>query len=120
MKIVLADDHHVMRQGLHALLEREKDFQIVGESGDGLEVLRLVERERPEVLVLDLMMPGLNGWAVTEQVRKASPRTRVVILSMHADDSYVVEALRYGATGYVLKDSTAVDLVKAVREAAAG
>jgi two-component system response regulator NreC len=118
--IVLADDHHVVRQGLRSLLEAEPDFSVIGETGDGLEVTQLVERLRPHVLVLDLMMPGLNGLEVTRQVSQRSPQTRVVILSMHANEAYVLEALRAGAAAYILKESTADELVRAVREAVAG
>ena len=118
--IVLADDHHVVRQGLRALLEAEPDFTVVGEAADGLEAVHLVERMQPNVLVLDLMLPGLSGLEVTRQVRQRSPQTRVVILSMHANEAYVVEALRNGAAAYVLKDASAAELVHAVREVAAG
>lgn len=118
--IVLADDHHIVRQGLRALLESEPNFRLVGETGDGLEAVRMVEKLQPQVLITDVMMPGLNGLEVTRQVHKAAPHTRVIILSMHANDAYVVEALKNGAVGYVLKDSQASDLVKAVKEVAAG
>ncbi len=118
--IVLADDHHVVRQGLRTLLEAEPDFSVVGETGDGVEAAQLVERLRPDVLVLDLMMPGLNGLEVTRQVSQRSPQTHVVILSMHASEAHVLEALRSGAAGYVLKESTSAELVLAVREAVAG
>ena len=118
--IVLADDHRVVRQGLRALLEAEPGFRLVGEAGDGLETVQLVERLHPDVLVLDLMMPGLNGLEVTLQVGKRSPQTRVVILSMHANEAYVLEALRNGAAGYVLKDAGVTELVQAVREVTAG
>ncbi len=117
--IVLADDHKVVRQGLRAVLEANPHFRVIGEAGNGLETTRLVERLRPDVLVLDLMMPGLSGLEVTRQVKKRSTKTRVVILSMHRDESYVLEALKSGAAGYVLKDSSAEELVKAVHEAAA-
>jgi two-component system response regulator NreC len=118
--IVLADDHHVVRQGLRSLLEAESDFSVVGEAGDGLEATQLVERLQPDVLVLDLMMPSLNGLEVTRQVSQRSPRTHVVILSMHPNEAYVLEALRAGAAAYVLKESTSAELVRAVREAVAG
>lgn len=118
--LLLADDHHVVRQGLRALLQTEPDFRVIGEASDGLEVADLVERMKPTVLVVDLMMPGLNGLEVTRQVSKRSPQTRVLILSMHSDEAYVLQALRNGAAGYVLKDSSAADLVHGVREVAAG
>lgn len=117
--IVLADDHPVVRQGLRAVLEAEPDFCIIGEAGDGLETAQLVERLRPHVLVVDLMMPSLTGLEVTRQVRQRSPHTRVVMLSMYANEAYVLEALRNGAAGYVLKDAGADELVRAVREVAA-
>ena len=118
--IVLAEDHHMVRQGLKLVLEQEKNFRLVGEASDGLEAIRLVETVKPGVLVLDLMIPRLHGLDVTRHVRKNCPATRVIILSMHADEPYVMEALRNGAAGYVLKDSTGGDLVKAVREVNAG
>jgi two-component system, NarL family, response regulator NreC len=120
ISIMLADDHPIVRQGLKALLESEQNFQLVGEAGDGLEAVRLAIRLKPDVLVTDVMMPGLNGLEVTRQVTKSLPQTRVIILSMYTDDSYVLEALKNGATGYVLKDSQATDLVEAIREVAAG
>lgn len=118
--ILLADDHPVVRHGLRALLEAERDFRIVGEADDGLETVRMVESLQPDVLVLDLMMPSLNGLEVTRQVCQRVPQTQVIILSMHADEAYVLEALRNGAVGYVLKDASAGELVRAVREVIAG
>jgi DNA-binding NarL/FixJ family response regulator len=118
--ILLAEDHQLVRQGFRALLAGEKDFSIVGETGDGLEALRLAEQLTPHVLVLDLMLPGLNGLEVTRQLTKRGSPTKVVILSMHANEAYVLAALRNGAAAYVLKDSSALDLVRAVREVLAG
>jgi DNA-binding NarL/FixJ family response regulator len=120
MTIVLADDHHLVRQGLRALLEAEPDLSIVGEAADGLKAADLVDRLKPDVLVADLMMPGLSGLEVARLVTKRSPGTKVVVLSMHANEGYVLEAMRNGANAYVLKDGTADDLVRAVREVAAG
>jgi len=117
--IVLADDHHVVRQALKSLLETESGFEFVGEAGDGIEALKVVERLRPRILVCDLMMPGLNGLEVTRQVTKDT-KTRVIILSMHSSDAHVSEALKNGASGYVLKDAQASELVHAIREVAAG
>ena len=118
--IVLADDHTIVRQGLRLLLEAEPDFSIVGEASDGLEVAGLVDRLRPDVLVLDLMMPGVSGLEVTRIVCQQFPETSVVILSMHADESYVLAALKNGASAYVLKDAGAEDLLQAVREVVQG
>ena len=118
--IVLADDHHIVRHGLKVVLEAERDFKLVGEAADGLETVKQVERHLPNVLVLDLAMPRLHGLEVARQVRTASPQTRVLVLSMHANEAYVLEALRSDATGYLLKDDSGVDLVRAVREVAAG
>jgi len=115
--IVLADDHNVVRQGLRALLEGEPDLSIVGEASNGLEAVELAERLRPNVLVVDVMMPGLNGLEVTREVTQRSPQTRVIVLSMHANEAYVLAALKNGAVGYVLKDSCADELVQAVRQA---
>ena len=118
--IVLADDHTVVRQGLRAVLEATDEFSVLGEVADGLQVPEAVERLRPQVLLLDLMMPGLNGLEITRQVAKRCPQTRIVILSMHADEAYVLEALRNGAAGYVLKEASVTEVAEAVREAAAG
>jgi DNA-binding NarL/FixJ family response regulator len=120
ISIALADDHHVVRLGVRALLEAEPDFTIVGEASDGLEAKALVERLQPDVLILDLMMPGLNGMEVLRQVRHLSPGTRVIVLSMHANEAYVVEALRHGAAGYALKQSSMLELVLAIREVMSG
>jgi two-component system, NarL family, response regulator NreC len=118
--IVLADDHPLVRQGLRTLLEAEPAFRIVGEAGNGLEAARLAEDLRPDILVLDLMMPGLTGLEVARQITKRSPQTRIVVLSMYANEAYVMEALRNGAVGYVLKESNLTELVQAIREVAKG
>ena len=118
--IVLADDHHIVRQGLRALLQAEPDFSVVGEAADGREALALTERLKPKVLIVDVMMPNLNGLEVTRQVHQVSVKTRVVVLSMYANEAYVMEAFRNGASAYVLKESKASDLLWAVREVAAG
>lgn len=116
--IILADDHTVVRQGLRAMLEPE--YHVVAETGDGLEVVVLVERFQPDLLVLDIMMPGLNGIDAARQISRISPKTRIIMLSMHPDEAYVVEALKSGAYGYVLKGSDANELMSAIREGAAG
>lgn len=118
--IILADDHHVVRQSFRLLLESEPDFQVLGEAASGLETIELVERLRPDVLVVDIMMPELNGVEVVRRIKKAMPRTVVVILSMHENEAYVLEALRAGVSAYVLKRSTAQELVYAIRQGIAG
>jgi two-component system response regulator NreC len=118
--ILLADDHPLIRQGLLRLLEAESDLQVVGEASDGLQAVQLAEALKPDVLVLDLMMPGLNGLEVLRQVKKRSPATVNLVLSMQSADAYVVEALRCGATGYILKDSGPAEVVTAVRHVLQG
>jgi DNA-binding NarL/FixJ family response regulator len=120
IQIVLADDHPIIRQGVRAAFEMEADFRVVGEAGDGLEAVKLTERLEPDVLVLDVMMPGLNGLEVARQVRQRSPKTRIVIFSVSAVEEHVLEALRHGAMAYVLKGSPVPELIQAVRQAAAG
>jgi len=118
--LALADDHHVVRQALRTLLETEKEFEIVGEASDGLKVSGMVDRLKPDVLIVDLMMPGLGGMEVARQVVRAHDATRVVMLSMHMTEAHVLEALRAGVHGYVSKEATATDLIRAIREVAAG
>ena len=118
--IVLGDDHKIVLRGLRALLEAQPGLAVVGDATDGLRVLSLVERLKPDVLVLDLMMPGLGGFDVTRRVAKRFPKTRVVILSMYSSEAHVVEALRSGASGYVLKDASAEELMTAIHEASGG
>ena len=118
--VILADDHAIVRHGLRALLETEPGLSLIGEADDGLAAVRLVEQLKPDILIVDLMMPGLSGLEVMRQVRKCSPRTRIIVLSMHANEAYVLEALRNGALGYVLKGSEVRDLVRATQQVAAG
>lgn len=119
VSVVLADDHQIVRDGLRALLRVVPEFELVGEAADGRQALKLVNDLKPDVLVADLMMPRLGGFEVTRNVRRRYPKTRVVVLSMHADVPYVLEALRAGAIGYVLKDAGADELIAAIRAAAA-
>ena len=117
--VVLADDHPVVREGMRALLQGEPDIDVTGEASDGVEAMRAVERLRPHVLVVDIMMPGLNGLDVAREVTR-SGKTRVVVLSLHDGAAYVDRALRSGVSGYVRKDATHDELVRAVREVARG
>jgi two-component system response regulator NreC len=120
IKILLADDHTMVRQGLRSLLEEESDLSVVGEAKDGPETIALTESLRPDVLVVDLMMPGVGGLEVMRQVGRKVPSVRFVVLSMYANEAYVVEALRSGAMGYVLKDTGAEELVRAIRHVSQG
>src|SRR5436309_919564 len=120
LTLLLADDHPIVRQGLQVVLKSQPDFKLVGEASDGLETVRLAERLRPDVLVLDLLMPGLNGLEVAKHVARRLPRTRIVVLSMHADVAYALAAVRAGASAYVLKEAGVDVLVRAIREAGAG
>lgn len=120
IKILLADDHLIVREGLRALLEAEQDFDVVGETGDGISAVELVRKLEPDVVVLDLMMPGLNGLDVARQLNKQSPHTKIIILSMYDDEGFVLEALSNGVSAYVLKDTGSADLIHAVREVRSG
>jgi two-component system response regulator NreC len=115
IRILLADDHTVMRSGLRVLLERQTGFQVVGEAGDGREAIELAEAQSPDVAVIDVAMPNLNGIEAARQITAKRPGTAVVILSMHSDESYVLRALKAGARGYLLKDSPEADLIAAIR-----
>ncbi|HLB86338.1 MAG TPA: response regulator transcription factor [Terriglobales bacterium] len=118
--VVLADDHVVVRQGLRALLESDPRFIVAGEAADGLEAVELVKRRKPTVLIADLMMPSLDGLATTRKVLRLKSDTRVIILSMYGDQAYVLEALRSGAAGYVVKESCGAELFEAIRVVVAG
>lgn len=120
IRILLADDHTMVRQGLRKLLEERPDWEVIAEAGDGREAVRLAEQHKPDVAIIDVAMPLLNGVEATRQITKRAPDTRVLVLSMHADEAYVTQILQAGATGYLLKDSADVDLLKAVSEAAQG
>jgi two-component system, NarL family, response regulator NreC len=120
IRILLADDHTLVRQGLRKLLEERPDWEVIAEAGDGREAVRLAEQHKPDVAILDVAMPLLNGIEATRQITKRVPGTHVLVLSMHADEAYVTQILQAGATGYLLKDSADVDLLKAVGEAAHG
>src|ERR1700722_9043989 len=120
LRILLADDHAMVRKGFRLILETQPDMQIVGEAGNGREAVELAEQLHPDVVVMDVAMPELNGIEATRRLVAAAPRTRVLALSMHKDSVYVREILRAGARGYLLKDSIDSDLVNAVRAVAKG
>jgi two-component system response regulator NreC len=120
VSILLADDHPLIRRGLRTLLEGEPDLSVAGEAEDGIQVLMLAERMHPDVMIVDMMMPNLNGLEVIKEVRRRLPCTRLIVLSMQSADPYVVEAFRAGASGYVLKDGAPGEVVKAIRTALAG
>ena len=114
IRILLADDHTVMRAGLRLLLERQSNLHVVGEAADGREAVELAVAEKPNVVVMDIAMPHLNGVEATRQIVGRSPDTAVVILSMHSDESYVIRSLKAGARAYLLKDSAEADLIAAI------
>jgi two-component system, NarL family, response regulator NreC len=120
IRILLADDHIVMRDGLRALLERQPDMAVVAEAADGRECVRLAEEQSPDVVVMDIAMPNMNGIEATRRITDGRPHPAVVILSMHQDESYILRALKAGAKGYLLKDSVRADLLEAIRAVAQG
>jgi DNA-binding NarL/FixJ family response regulator len=120
LRILLADDHTVVRQGLRKVLEDRPEWEVVAEAGDGREAVRQAEQHKPDIAILDVAMPLLNGIETTRQITRRVPNTRVLVLSMHADEAYVTQMLQAGATGYLLKDSADVDLIQAVSEVAKG
>jgi DNA-binding NarL/FixJ family response regulator len=118
--ILLGDDHAILRQGLRLLLEEEPDFTIVGEASTGVEVMVKTDLLHPDVVILDVGLPDLNGLEITRQIHQRNQHTRVVILSMHAKEAYVLEALKNGASAYVLKGSDANELIQAIRQSMQG
>jgi two-component system response regulator NreC len=120
VRIVLADDHTVMRNGLRLLLERQPNLKVVGEAADGRQAVALSESANPDVVIMDIGMPNLNGIEAARQIVTHNPRTAIAILSMHSDESYVIRALKAGARAYLLKDSAEADLLAAVRALSEG
>ncbi len=118
--VALADDHVVVRQGLRLLLESDPECEVVGEAADGIEALELVKRRKPNVLIVDLMMPGMDGLETTRRVSRLKSGTRVIVLTMYGDDAYLVDAFKGGAAAFVVKESCGDDLLQAVRDVAAG
>jgi two-component system, NarL family, response regulator NreC len=120
LRILLADDHTLVRQGLRKVLEERPEWEVVAEAGDGREAVRLAEQFKPDVCILDVAMPLLNGIEATRQIARRVPNSRILVLSMYSDEAYVAQILQAGAGGYILKDSADVDLIQAVSEVARG
>jgi two-component system response regulator DegU len=120
VSIILADDHSLFREGLKRILNMEKDMEVVAECGDGIQVIELCNELRPDIVLMDINMPVENGVAATQRLRELFPDVKVIILSIHDDESYVFETLRIGATGYLLKDMEAGELVNAIRSVMEG
>jgi DNA-binding NarL/FixJ family response regulator len=120
IRILIADDHGIVRTGLRLQLERHEGFEVVGEAGDGREAVRMAETLSPDVVILDIAMPSLNGIQAASQIIKALPNTHIIMLSMHSDEAYITRTLAVGAKGYLLKDNAEVDLYRAVEVVAQG
>ena len=120
IRVILADDHSVMRRGLRLILEQQEGFEVLGEACDGREAVTLARSLHPDVAVLDITMPNLNGIEAARQITDKQPEVAVVVLSMHADESYVLRALKAGARGYLLKESPESDFLAAVRSVSEG
>jgi DNA-binding NarL/FixJ family response regulator len=120
MRLILADDHALVRAGIRALLERLPDVTVVAETGDGREALQLIEQHRPDLALLDITMPGMNGLEIAARVSGVSPSTKILVLSVHAGEPFVAKALRAGVSGYLLKDSAATELTLAVNAISRG
>jgi DNA-binding NarL/FixJ family response regulator len=120
IRILLADDHAVVRDGLRALIEKQSDMAVVAEAADGRECVRMAVEQSPDIVMMDIAMPNMNGMEATRRILAASPRCAVVILSMHQDESYVLGSLKAGAKGYLLKDSPRTEVVEAIRAVSQG
>ena len=120
LRVVLGDDHTIVRQGIRKILEEQREWEVVAEAGDGRDAVKKVLEHEPDVAILDIGMPLLNGIEATRQIVKRAPTVRVLILSMHSDEAYITQALQAGAKGYLLKDSADTDLIRGVTDVAAG
>ena len=119
-KIFLADDHNIIREGLRAMLEKKADIRIVGEAGDGRTTVQMVRETMPDIVIMDIAMPEMNGIEATRRIIKNSPHVKIIVLSMHSDRRFVSETFRAGASGYVLKDSALAELIDAINAAKRG
>jgi two-component system, NarL family, response regulator LiaR len=119
-RILIADDHAMLREGMRELLEQEKDFELVGEAADGEEAVKQAGELKPDIVIMDIVMPKLNGVDATKQIKQVSPATAILILTAYSDIRYIIGLLEVGACGYLLKNSPGKDVVKAVREIRAG
>ncbi len=120
VRVIIADDHPFLRTGLRHVLEEHPEFRVVGEAADGLEALQLVDQEKPDVAILDIGMPNLNGIEAAHQIAEAAPRVAIIVLSMHSDEAYVLRSLKAGARAYLLKQSAEADLIAAVKAVSQG
>jgi two-component system response regulator NreC len=120
VRILLADDHNILRDGMRLLLERQPGFLVVGEAADGREIVELAREQHPDVIVMDIAMPNMNGIEATRRIIEKRPETGVVILSMHYDESYVLRSLKAGARAYLLKDALKAELISAIRAVSEG
>ncbi|HZD84860.1 MAG TPA: response regulator transcription factor [Gemmatimonadaceae bacterium] len=120
LRILLAEDHKVMREGLRMVIDRERDMEVVGEADNGLAAIALTQQLRPDVVIMDVSMPELDGLKATEALKRLVPNAKILILTRHTDSSYVKQLLTSGASGYVLKQSASEDLVRAIQRVAAG
>ncbi|HEV2445628.1 MAG TPA: response regulator transcription factor [Candidatus Sulfopaludibacter sp.] len=120
LRVLLADDHTLIRAGLRLVVEQQPDFAVVGEAQDGRQAVAMAESLKPDVVVMDIGMPGLNGIEACHQIRESQPQIEVVMLSMHSDEGYVLRSLKAGARAYLLKDSAEADLARAIRAAVEG
>jgi two-component system response regulator NreC len=115
IKIMIADDHRILRQGIRSLLASQEDFEIIAESSDGRETVKEAIKHKPDVVLMDIAMPNLNGFEATRQIKKKLPETKILVLSMYRDDEYILQALQAGVSGYVLKDVAVEELITAIR-----
>jgi DNA-binding NarL/FixJ family response regulator len=117
VRIIIVDDHPILLQGIRKLLEAEPGYQVVGEASDGIEGVELIKRLKPDIAITDITLPGMNGLDIARSVANASPRTRIILLTMHKESPYVIEALNTGVHGYVIKTEASADLLRAIKDA---